>query len=267
MISRINDLGFSSLLHQHDSNDVHDISNVSNTLYRDVQKMQREAKAAFTTMDLCIKRMKELNFKFLSAITESDMKLFENELSCEMNIFYEQSIEIKRILDTLSHDFSRMSMQSAEAIRMQMNQKMLLFSQTQSCMKQMRVARTERFSGLTLTESDGGNLFAMKQSNRNKLYDEIVERNTEILQLEKSLKELFMLFQDIALLTADQGDTINIIDTQITNVQVDVEVGVVNIQKAKWYQSSARKKMCCILVIIVIVVLVLFSLLFGFLHH
>jgi len=76
---------------------------------------------------------------------------------------------------------------------------------------------------------------------------EIEARHNDILQLEKSIKELHDLFMDMCTLVQEQGEMIDRIEYNVENSVNYVSSAVSDTKKAIMYQSQARRKKLMIL--------------------
>ncbi|KAB8621889.1 hypothetical protein FH972_026000 [Carpinus fangiana] len=85
----------------------------------------------------------------------------------------------------------------------------------------------------------------------------IVERETEIRQIEQSVGELNELFRDVASMVHDQGAMIDTIEGNVVNVRDDTRGADTELTQANRYQRNARSKAFCLLLILAIVVLVI----------
>lgn len=96
---------------------------------------------------------------------------------------------------------------------------------------------------------------------------EIQDRHDEFLKLEKSIKEMHDMFQELATLVQDQGEILNNIQQNVESAAMDVERGKGHLREAESKKISARKKKICLICflssLLIIVVLVILSE-FGF---
>merc|ERR1712242_352422 len=76
---------------------------------------------------------------------------------------------------------------------------------------------------------------------------EIEARHNDILQLEKSIKELHDLFMDMCTLVQEQGEMVDRIEYNVENSVNYVSSAVSDTKKAIMYQSKARRKKLMIL--------------------
>lgn len=85
----------------------------------------------------------------------------------------------------------------------------------------------------------------------------IVEREAEIRDIENSVRELNELFTDVAHMVREQGDTLDIIEGNVTQTRDDTRGASQQLKQASRHQKSARGKACCLLIILVIVLTVI----------
>ncbi|KAF2262293.1 t-SNARE [Lojkania enalia] len=85
----------------------------------------------------------------------------------------------------------------------------------------------------------------------------IIERESEIRNIEQSVGELNELFRDVAVMVREQGDQLNIIEDHVENTLVDSRGAHVELTKASRYQKSARSKACILLLILAIVLVII----------
>lgn len=85
----------------------------------------------------------------------------------------------------------------------------------------------------------------------------IVERESEIRNIEQSVGELNELFRDVAHMVHEQGAQLDIIEENV-EVTHDASRGAhVNLKQASNYQKSARSKACILLLILAIVLVII----------
>ena len=85
----------------------------------------------------------------------------------------------------------------------------------------------------------------------------IEERHDEILKLERQVREIFELFNDLATLVDLQQESLDVISVNISNAQRKVVEAEVQLDEAADYQRKARnRKICCCLLILCIVAVV-----------
>jgi len=92
---------------------------------------------------------------------------------------------------------------------------------------------------------------------------EIEARHNDILQLEKSIKELHDLFMDMCTLVQEQGDMVDRIENNVFATQDYVEKAVTHTKQAVVYQTKARRKkiiLACIITVIVLVIILAIAL-------
>lgn len=84
----------------------------------------------------------------------------------------------------------------------------------------------------------------------------IIERESEIRNIEAGVSELNELFRDVATIVREQGDMIDSIDVNVENVRNETRGADVELRQASRYQKNARNKACCLLVVLAVVLLV-----------
>lgn len=86
----------------------------------------------------------------------------------------------------------------------------------------------------------------------------IIERESEIRNIEQSVGELNELFRDVAHMVHEQGAQLDIIEENV-EVTHDASQGAhINLKQASNYQKSARSKACILLLILAIVFVIIF---------
>ena len=85
----------------------------------------------------------------------------------------------------------------------------------------------------------------------------IVERESEIRNIEQSVGELNELFRDVAHIVHEQGGQLDTIAGNVQNVATDTRHADLELRSANRYQKSARGKACCLLVILAIVLTII----------
>lgn len=85
----------------------------------------------------------------------------------------------------------------------------------------------------------------------------IVERESEIRNIEHSVGELNELFRDVAHIVHEQGGQLDTIAGNVENVATDTRHADLELRSANRYQKSARGKACCLLVILAIVLTII----------
>lgn len=85
----------------------------------------------------------------------------------------------------------------------------------------------------------------------------IIERESEIRNIEQSVGELNELFRDVAHIVHEQGGQLDTISGNVQNVATDTQHADRELRSASRYQKSARGKACCLLVILAIVLVII----------
>ena len=85
----------------------------------------------------------------------------------------------------------------------------------------------------------------------------IVERESEIRNIEQSVGELNELFRDVAHIVHEQGAMLDTIEVNVSNTATDTRQADLELRSANRYQKQARGKACCLLLILVIVLVII----------
>lgn len=92
----------------------------------------------------------------------------------------------------------------------------------------------------------------------------IIERETEIRNIEQSVGELNELFRDVAHIVHEQGGQLDIISENVQNVNQDTRGANTELRSASRYQKNARNKACCLLLILgVILAIIILAVVLG----
>jgi t-SNARE complex subunit (syntaxin) len=81
----------------------------------------------------------------------------------------------------------------------------------------------------------------------------IIERESEIRNIEQSVGELNELFRDVAHMVHEQGEQLDIISENVENVRDDTRGADQELRTAHRHQKAARNKACCLLVVLAVV--------------
>ncbi|KAI5289154.1 hypothetical protein KEM54_004311 [Ascosphaera aggregata] len=85
----------------------------------------------------------------------------------------------------------------------------------------------------------------------------IIERETEIRNIEQSVGELNELFRDVAHIVHEQGGQLELISENVERTRDDVRGADVELRSASRYQKNARTKMCCLLLILAVIFVII----------
>ena len=85
----------------------------------------------------------------------------------------------------------------------------------------------------------------------------IIERETEIRNIEQSVGELNELFRDVAHIVTEQGGQLDIISENVQNVTQDTRGANVELRIASRYQKNARNRACCLFVILAVILAII----------
>jgi syntaxin 16 len=113
---------------------------------------------------------------------------------------------------------------------------------------------------IVLMERHGdGNLSQLALEIDTGAYDEAVERDRELRNVAKSIRELSDIFRDLAILVIDQGSALDRIDCNLENTSRNMVVAVEHLEKANDYTKGARLRnfMLILLALILVMVVIL----------
>jgi syntaxin 7 len=85
----------------------------------------------------------------------------------------------------------------------------------------------------------------------------IIERETEIRNIEQSVGELNELFRDVAHIVHEQGGQLDIISENVERVTDSTRGANVELRSASRHQKNARNKACCLLVILAVILVII----------
>ncbi|KAJ5931539.1 hypothetical protein N7516_006028 [Penicillium verrucosum] len=85
----------------------------------------------------------------------------------------------------------------------------------------------------------------------------IIERETEIRNIEQSVGELNELFRDVAHIVTEQGGQLDIISENVQNVTQDTRGANVELRSASKYQKNARNRACCLFIILAVILAII----------
>ncbi|KAJ3019347.1 Plasma membrane t-SNARE, secretory vesicle fusion [Thoreauomyces humboldtii] len=90
---------------------------------------------------------------------------------------------------------------------------------------------------------------------------EVQTRHEEISRIERSITELFELFQEMQGLLEQQQETIDAIETHVDDTHIHIESGNKEMTQAIVHRKASRKKMwwimlCCLILLIILALLV-----------
>jgi len=84
----------------------------------------------------------------------------------------------------------------------------------------------------------------------------IVEREQEIRGIERGITELNDIFRDLGMMITEQGEHLDVIDANVSNVVRDQKDAEMELRSAARYQRGARNRACCLLLILAVVMTV-----------
>jgi len=99
--------------------------------------------------------------------------------------------------------------------------------------------------------------FTESQLSKVQLSNNIVsQRDTEILNIAKSISELSSIFKDLAILVIEQGTILDRIDFNIEQASIQVKKGMKELGSAQKSQRSYTRKLCMLLLCLAILIMV-----------
>lgn len=85
----------------------------------------------------------------------------------------------------------------------------------------------------------------------------IVERETEIRNIEQSVGELNELFRDVAHIVREQGGQLDLVSENVERTRDDTRGADRELRGASRYQKSSRNKACCLLLILAVILTII----------
>jgi t-SNARE complex subunit (syntaxin) len=91
----------------------------------------------------------------------------------------------------------------------------------------------------------------------------VADKYQDVLALEASVAELHQMFVDFALLTEQQGELLDQIETQVKAASDYIEDANKELVQYIEYQKQIRKRQFCILIILLVVIGVIILIVMG----
>lgn len=95
------------------------------------------------------------------------------------------------------------------------------------------------------------------------MYMNVAGKYQDVLALEASVAEVHQMFLDLALLTEQQGELLDQIETQVKAASDYIEEGNKELVTAIEIQKSIRQKQCCVIVIVLVIIAVVVGAIVG----
>jgi t-SNARE complex subunit (syntaxin) len=83
--------------------------------------------------------------------------------------------------------------------------------------------------------------------------NDLRDRKAEIMKLERSVEEVFRMFQDLATLVDLQGESLNVIEERIVKAKDYTEKAQKELVEAGEYQDKNRKLLCAVIILALII--------------
>eukprot|EP01016_Furgasonia_blochmanni_P040815 TRINITY_DN5232_c0_g2_i4.p1 TRINITY_DN5232_c0_g2~~TRINITY_DN5232_c0_g2_i4.p1 ORF type:complete len:294 (-),score=54.41 TRINITY_DN5232_c0_g2_i4:166-1047(-) len=93
---------------------------------------------------------------------------------------------------------------------------------------------------------------------------DIQDKFRDIQKLERSVQQVFQMFQDLALLVHHQGEMLDNIELDINGAKSYIEKGNKYLEQAKEHHQASRKKLCWVVIIGLIILIVILIPLLSF---
>jgi syntaxin 1B/2/3 len=87
--------------------------------------------------------------------------------------------------------------------------------------------------------------------------NDINEKYKELGKLEKNVKELFNMIQELSMIVKNQSDIINSIESNLTGTRDYIKKAADALEKAQVEHKKGNSRMCCIIVMIICITLCL----------
>lgn len=281
MVDRLHDLASYNRIIQDDNDNNNNRTNDQNDtiteIIKPIQEMDQRNKLLFETIHLNINKLNNTMDKAYTIVSNDDKKRINQSID---DLIYGIDIDMlkaKKTIDQMSYEKKRrIEMNVSQTVRRiidniistnvkKFSNETALYSSIrdqndtrnkEKVRRQLKIVDAEKYSNVSDEEVqkiiDGKrNLFDIN------VYNDIQERHSQILELEKSLVELAQLFKDMQLLVNDQGILIDTIEDNVVKADAYVEHGVKDLQDANYYQKKSRKKKCCIIICVTVVVVII----------
>ncbi len=157
-------------------------------------------------------------------------------------------------LQDLSGEFRASQESYLQALQARKERSQRKLGPSSSSLPEEPIALAERGGG-----SGGGELSQLSLEIEVGAYDEAVERDRELRNVAKSIRELSDIFRDLAILVIDQGSALDRIDCNLENTSVHMREAVVHLDAANNYSKGARLRnfMLVLLALILVMIVIL----------
>jgi len=85
----------------------------------------------------------------------------------------------------------------------------------------------------------------------------IIERESEIRNIEQSVDELNELFRDVWHMVREQDESLDVVAANVEHTRDDTRQAHVELRSASRYQRNARNKLCCLLLILAVILTII----------
>lgn len=166
--------------------------------------------------------------------------------------------EFKASQDKLKKDFAAVLQQFKTVTKLSSEKQQALVAREKTV---SRVQKDASQSDSDATESDALLAEQARRQKQMQLQNEIsynqaviAEREEGIQEIESTLKEVNLIFRDLASMVNKQGEALDLMEDHVETTMMHTQAANTELKKAINYQASSRKKMCCLLFILVLIV-------------
>lgn len=216
---------------------------------KSVNKSTRESQAILKTMAEANKKMKK------------ERKRAQKKAKSEGKEFDDPTGHVLRIREQTLNSLTR---KMVEAVR---HHQMVKFESAErakeKCLRRAKLVwpdKSEEELAREVTDNPTGMFQQGVQTQANakmkRAYNEAADRAKDVERLQRSIQELYQMFQDLATLVSRQGEVLNSIETNVNTASKNVKKGNAQLVKAHKYQKKTRKCMCCLLIIGISIIMV-----------
>jgi t-SNARE complex subunit (syntaxin) len=278
MVDRYNDLHGYNLTNK--NGEFSSSSNSSNLndgditiLLQPMRNMEKNIKILLDDITRNIKNISDLIDKSLTTLDSNKKQEIKESIDNLIHSIDLDLIKSKKIIDQMGIEKNKKSNSSQTVKRIIDNSISLNIKKFSDCVdlynrtkrkyedktkekikRQLIIVDKEKYENISdqqlqqIMETKQNSVFTMD------VYNDIQERHSQIIELEKSVMELAQLFQDMQVLVNNQGILIDTIEDNVSKADAHVEKGVEELKDANKYQIKSRKKQCCIIVFILMIV-------------
>ncbi|XP_027888472.1 syntaxin-2 [Xiphophorus couchianus] len=234
-----------------------------------------------------VEEVKKLHSTILSApnpdhSTKSQLDGLTNDIKGNANVvrtklkFMEQNMPKDDVINRASVDF-RIQKTQHSVLSRKFVEVMTQYNETQVSFRERSKGRIQRQLEITGRVTTNEELEEMLESGNPSIFtsdiisdsqitrqalNEIESRHQDIMRLESSIRELHVMFMDMAMLVETQGDMVNNIENNVSNAAEYIYRAKEETKKAVRYQKKSRRKYM-ILAFALLILLAVIALIVG----